>query len=71
MIAVDEAHCVSQWGQNFRPSYLKIKAFVDGLPKRPIVAAFTATATRRVREDIVTLLGLKNPYIKVTGFDRP
>jgi ATP-dependent DNA helicase RecQ len=71
MIAVDEAHCVSQWGQNFRPSYLKIKAFVDALPKRPIVAAFTATATQRVQEDVVALLGLKNPYIKVTSFDRP
>jgi ATP-dependent DNA helicase RecQ len=71
MIAVDEAHCVSQWGQNFRPSYLKIKAFVEGLTKRPVMASFTATATRRVREDIVALLGLKSPYIRVTGFDRP
>ncbi len=71
LVAVDEAHCVSQWGQNFRPSYLAIKSFIDGLPKRPVVAAFTATATKRVREDIVTLLGLRSPFVMVTGFDRP
>lgn len=71
LIAVDEAHCVSQWGQDFRPSYLRIGQFIEQLPKRPAVAAFTATATERVRADIVRLLGLQNPYQIVTGFDRP
>ena len=71
LIAVDEAHCVSQWGQDFRPDYLKIADFVDALPKRPPVGAFTATATQRVREDIVRLLRLRNPLQAVTGFDRP
>ena len=71
LIAVDEAHCVSQWGQDFRPNYLKIADFVAGLPKRPPVGAFTATATLRVREDIRRLLRLQNPEESVTGFDRP
>lgn len=70
MITVDEAHCVSQWGQDFRPSYLNISAFVDLLPKRPILSAFTATATDDVKEDIILLLGLNRPYIEATGFDR-
>lgn len=59
LVAVDEAHCVSQWGQDFRPSYLKIAAFLDGLPRRPVVGAFTATATAEVSEDIVRLLQLR------------
>lgn len=71
MVAVDEAHCVSQWGQDFRPSYLKISRFIEKLPKRPIVSAFTATATREVREDIVDLLALQNPVMVTTGYDRP
>lgn len=71
MVVVDEAHCVSQWGQNFRPSYLQIENFVNSLDKRPVVAAFTATATDRVRRDIINLIGLKNPSVTATGFDRP
>ena len=71
LVAVDEAHCVSQWGQDFRPSYLKIPEFLDRLPRRPALAAFTATATGQVREDIVRLLGLRDPVTVVTGFDRP
>lgn len=71
LVAVDEAHCVSQWGQDFRSSYLGIGEFIAGLPTRPTVAAFTATATERVRRDIVSILGLHTPFITVTGFDRP
>lgn len=71
LVAVDEAHCVSQWGQDFRSSYLGIGEFIAGLPTRPTVAAFTATATERVRRDIVSILGLHAPSITVTGFDRP
>lgn len=70
LVAVDEAHCVSQWGQDFRPSYVNIAAFVDGLPKRPILAAFTATATKAVRADICALLNLQRPAEVLTGFDR-
>lgn len=71
MVAVDEAHCVSQWGQDFRPGYLKIPEFIDTLPCRPVVCAFTATATKEVREDIVKLIKLKEPFVMTTGFDRP
>lgn len=70
MITVDEAHCISQWGQDFRPSYMDIAEFVNVLDKRPIISAFTATATQNVREDIICSLGLSNPYFLVTGFDR-
>ena len=71
LVAVDEAHCVSQWGQDFRPSYLGIAAFIGQLPQRPPVTAFTATATPRVADDIERLLGLRHPLRVVTGFDRP
>ena len=71
MVAVDEAHCISQWGQDFRPSYLRIVEFIKILPRRPVIAAFTATATTKVREDVRRILGLVNPVEVVTGFDRP
>ena len=71
MVAVDEAHCVSQWGQDFRPSYLKIPDFINALNSRPVVGAFTATATGAVRDDIKTLLRLVSPLVVTTGFDRP
>lgn len=70
MVTVDEAHCISQWGQDFRPSYLKIVDFIERMPKRPIVSAFTATATNEVKTDIECILKLDNPNIVVTGFDR-
>lgn len=70
MVTVDEAHCISQWGQDFRPSYMKIVEFVRMLDKRPVISAFTATATEMVRDDIVCTLGLNHPYVLVTGFDR-
>ncbi len=70
MLVVDEAHCVSQWGQDFRPSYLKIMDFVDRLGTRPVIGAYTATATKDVMDDIVTMLRLNNPKVLVTGFDR-
>ena len=71
MVAVDEAHCVSQWGQDFRPSYLKIVDFINQLPVRPVVSAFTATATAEVRDDIIDILMLRNPQVMTTGFNRP
>ncbi len=71
MVSIDEAHCVSQWGQDFRPGYLKIQNFIGKLRIRPVVSAFTATATREVQEDVTELLGLRNPKKVVTGFNRP
>lgn len=71
MITIDEAHCVSQWGQDFRPSYLKITEFVNTLPYRPIISAFTATATSEVQNDIIRILKLDSPFVMTTGFDRP
>ncbi len=70
-LAVDEAHCISQWGQDFRPSYLRIVQFIKNLPYRPVVGAFTATATAQVRKDVERILELKDPVRMVTGFDRP
>lgn len=70
-ITIDEAHCVSQWGQDFRPSYLEIPDFIKALPVRPVVSAFTATATSQVKSDICEMIGLENPEIVSTGFDRP
>ena len=70
MVTVDEAHCISQWGQDFRPSYMDIAEFINILDKRPIISAFTATATQNVREYIICSLGLSDPYFLVTGFDR-
>ena len=71
LIAVDEAHCVSQWGQDFRPSYLAIREFVESFEKRPIVVALTATATERVRNDITTLLGLRWSFAEILHGFRP
>lgn len=71
MVTVDEAHCISQWGQDFRPSYLKIVDFVNSLSDRPILSAFTATATEEVKTDIACILGLRDPAVVLTGFDRP
>ena len=69
-LCVDEAHCVSQWGQDFRPAYLEVRRFVEGLPVRPVMCALTATATGKVREDIINLLSLHNPFVSVQSFDR-
>ena len=71
IVAVDEAHCISQWGQDFRPSYLAIPDFLEKLSARPRLCAFTATATERVRQDVVRLLQMRDPFVRVTGFDRP
>lgn len=71
MVAVDEAHCLSQWGHDFRPSYRNILNFTNSLRIKPIISAFTATATPEVKTDIINLLGLKQPNVFVTGFDRP
>ncbi|MCQ2418586.1 MAG: RecQ family ATP-dependent DNA helicase [Clostridia bacterium] len=71
LVAVDEAHCISQWGQDFRPSYLKIVDFIKALHKRPVVAAFTATATDIVRQDVIRILELQEPTRVITGFERP
>ncbi|MFG6356713.1 MAG: DNA helicase RecQ [Acetatifactor sp.] len=70
MVAVDEAHCISQWGQDFRPSYLKIVSFIKKLNARPVIAAFTATATGQVKDDIIAVLGLRDPQLLISGFDR-
>lgn len=70
LLTIDEAHCISQWGQNFRPSYLKIREFIDKLPKKPTISAFTATATDEVKEDIIRILRLTDPFVVSTGFNR-
>lgn len=70
MVTIDEAHCISQWGQDFRPSYIKIVDFIDRFENRPLLSAFTATATAQVREDIINILKLDDPKVLVTGFDR-
>ena len=70
MFAIDEAHCISRWGHDFRPSYMEIADVILNLPKRPVVTAFTATATIDVRKDIINLLHLSNPFVLTTGFDR-
>ena len=70
MISIDEAHCISKWGQDFRISYTKIMDFVHQLPKRPVISAFTATATKEVKEDIIAMLEMKDPFTITTGFDR-
>lgn len=70
MVTVDEAHCISQWGQDFRPSYLKIATFINSLSQRPILSAFTATANEDVKDDMLCMLRLNNPYVLITGFDR-
>jgi ATP-dependent DNA helicase RecQ len=70
LVVIDEAHCISQWGHDFRPSYLEITGFIRRLPRRPITAAFTATATGKVREDIKRILAMDDPYRLMTGFDR-
>lgn len=71
LVAIDEAHCISQWGHDFRPSYLEIPKFIASLNPRPPVSAFTATATKQIVEEIKKLIGLQNPREKITGFDRP
>ncbi|HEY5561097.1 MAG TPA: DNA helicase RecQ [Clostridiaceae bacterium] len=70
MVTIDEAHCVSQWGQNFRPSYMKINTFIERLPNKPVISAFTATATSEVKEDIIKILELNDPFVMATGFNR-
>ena len=70
LVAIDEAHCISQWGHDFRPSYLDIMPFIETLPDRPVVTGFTATATPEVTQDIIKLLRLQDPNVYITGFNR-